>query len=180
MKKISHIITIFSFALFLITKGEAHGATTEVRGTWLTTTANTAIATPADTEASMRKLKDIGINTVYVESWKNGYTQFPSEVLQRTIGMRQRPATIAQDPGDKLDSRPQNPRDLVQETLIEAHRNGLIYISWFEYGFMAAHKETMNHLRRQKPEWLSRDVHGSESPASRSASVFTRSGVGGD
>ena len=162
MKKISHIITIFSFALFLITKGEAHGATTEVRGTWLTTTANTAIATPADTEASMRKLKDIGINTVYVESWKNGYTQFPSEVLQRTIGMRQRPVTIAQDPGDKSDSRPQNPRDLVQETLIEAHRNGLIYISWFEYGFMAAHKETMNHLRRQKPEWLSRDVHGSE------------------
>lgn len=125
--------------------------TNEVRGTWLTTTANTAIASPANTAISMRRLKEIGINTVYVESWKNGYTQFPSEVLRRTIGFAQRPADGAQ-----------NPRDLVQETLIEAHRNGLIYISWFEYGFMAAHKHTMNHLRRQKPEWLSRDVHGSE------------------
>lgn len=140
----------------------ANSATNEVRGTWLTTTANTAIASPADTATSMHRLKEIGINTVYVESWKNGYTQFPSEALRRTIGVLQRPAHIAQDPGVRLDLRPQNPRDLVQETLIEAHRNGLIYISWFEYGFMASHKETMNHLRSQKPEWLSRDVHGNE------------------
>lgn len=43
-----------------------------------------------------------------------------------------------------------------------AVRNGLIYIAWFEYGFMAAHKDTMNLLRSQKPEWLSRDSQGSE------------------
>lgn len=149
-------------AAFCALAGTSAATETEVRGTWLTTTANTAIATPADTAMSMRKLKEIGINTVYVESWKNGYTQFPSEVLQRTIGVRQRPVSIAQDPGDTPESRQQKPRDLLQETLIEAHRNGLIYISWFEYGFMAAHKDTMNQLRMQKPEWLSRDVHGSE------------------
>lgn len=117
----------------------------EVRGTWLTTTANHALRSPADTADTMRRLRGIGLNTVYVESWKDGYTQFPSSVLERTVGIRQHRA-----------------RDLVQETLIEAHRNGLIYVSWFEYGFMAAHKDTLNHLRRQKPEWLSRDRHGSE------------------
>jgi len=96
---------------------------------------------------------------VYVEVWKNGYTQFPSKVLERTIGVAQRPNTALQDPGDK-----QAPpaRDLLQETLIESHRNGLNYVAWFEYGFMAAHGSTSNHLRRLKPEWLSRDIKGNE------------------
>lgn len=124
-------------------------AAPEVRGTWLTTTANHALATPADTATTMRRLKRIGINTVYVESWKDGYTQFPSEVLQKAIGHRQRPSVPPA-------------RDLLQESLIEAHRNGLIHVAWFEYGFMAAHKDTMNALRLQKPGWLSRDIHGSE------------------
>lgn len=133
----------------------------EVRGTWITTTANDALRTPADTAATMRRLKDIGINTVYVEAWKNGYTQFPSNVLQRTVGVRQRPSAALQDPGDSA-ARSLPARDLLQESLIEAHRNGLIYVAWFEYGFMAAHKSTMNHLRLQKGAWLSRDIHGSE------------------
>ena len=133
----------------------------EVRGTWLTTTANDAIATPERTAQTMRRLREIGLNTVYVEAWKNGYTQFPSQVLQRTLGVAQRPAAALQDPGDRPAS-PRPARDLLQETLIEAHRNGLFHIAWFEYGFMAAHGSTMNHLRRLKPEWLSRDIAGHE------------------
>ncbi len=132
----------------------------EVRGTWVTTTANTAISTPANTAATMKKLADTGLNTVYVEVWKNGYTQYPSQVLKRTIGVERRPTQALQDPSDKASKIP--PRDLLQETAIAAHRNGLHYIAWFEYGFMAAHKTTMNDLWKQKPDWLSRDIKGSE------------------
>ncbi|MFA9274599.1 MAG: family 10 glycosylhydrolase [Candidatus Aquirickettsiella gammari] len=57
----------------------------EVRGTWLTTTANTAISSSENTEQSMRRIKEIGLNTVYVESWKNGYTQFPSKVVAQIV-----------------------------------------------------------------------------------------------
>jgi uncharacterized lipoprotein YddW (UPF0748 family) len=134
-------------------------STPEIRGTWITTTANDAIATPQNTAQTMRRLAEIGINTVYVETWKNGYTQFPSKVLERTIGVSQRPSIASQDPSEVA---PKPARDLLNETLIEAHRNRLIYIAWFEYGFMAAHQSTMNHLRRMKPEWLSRDINGSE------------------
>jgi uncharacterized lipoprotein YddW (UPF0748 family) len=134
--------------------------TTEMRGTWLTTTANDAIATPANTATTMRRLREIGLNTVYVEVWKNGYTQYPSAVLERTIGVPQRPAQLLQDPSEKSTNNV--PRDLLAETLIEAHRNGLHCYAWFEYGFMAAHASTNNHLRRLKPEWLSRDAQGSE------------------
>lgn len=134
----------------------------EVRGTWITTTANTAVATPADTANTMRRLRQIGLNTVYVEVWKNGYTQYPSEVLRRTIGVDRRPALMPQDPSDRPEALTRPSRDLLQEMLIEAHRNGLITVAWFEYGFMAAHKSSNPHLRRMKPEWLSRDIKGSE------------------
>ncbi len=134
----------------------------EVRGTWITTTANTAIASPQNSAETMKRLREIGLNTVYVETWKNGYTQFPSKVLERTIGIDRRPALMKQDPSDRPEDVRQYGRDLLQETLIEAHRNGLVYIAWFEYGFMAAHKDTHNHLRKQKPEWLSRDIKGNE------------------
>ena len=132
----------------------------EVRATWLTTTANTALSTPAATGATMRALREIGLNTVYVESWKNGYTQFPSQVLARTIGVAARPDQARQDPSDSPGPRPA--RDLLEEALIEAHRQGLVCVAWFEYGFMAAHGSTHNHLRRLKPEWLSRDRRGHE------------------
>lgn len=142
--------------IIVLTTPPSFGAVREVRGTWLTTTANNAIATPQNTQKSMRQLKEIGINTVYVESWKNGYTQFPSQVLQRTLGVSQFPHSPIQK------YKKNETRNLIEETLIEAHRQGLIYIAWFEYGFMAAHKSSMNHLRQQKPDWLSRDQDGNE------------------
>lgn len=139
---------------------DAPSAPAEVRGVWLTTTANDHISGPENTAETMRKLREIGLNTVYVESWKNGYTQYPSRVLERVIGVDRRPALVKQDPGDP--DRPVEARDLLGETVIEAHRNGLMIIGWFEYGFMAAHKDTQNHLREMYPHWLSRDQTGNE------------------
>jgi hypothetical protein len=137
----------------------AAAAPPEVRGTWLTTTANDHIATPERTAETMRRLRGIGLNTVYVEAWKNGYTQFPSRALEAVIGVDRRPQLTRQDPSD---TEPTPARDLLQETVIEAHRNGLLCVAWFEYGFMAAHKETQNHLREMYPHWLSRDIEGNE------------------
>jgi uncharacterized lipoprotein YddW (UPF0748 family) len=152
------VLATFASAVAADAKSTERQAAPEVRGTWLTTTANDHIATPEKTAETMRRLRAIGLNTVYVETWKNGYTQFPSETLERVIGVKQRPATAKQDPSDP--DRPLPARDLLQETLTEAHRNNLHYIAWFEYGFMAAYKDTDNHLRRMKPDWLSRDITG--------------------
>ena len=127
-------------------------ANPEVRGTWVTTTANEAISTPLHTETTMRQLREIGLNTVYVEVWKNGYTEFPSPTLKATIGIDQR---VSPSPSGAVQ------RDLLQETLIQAHRNGMIYIAWFEYGFMAAHKGTQNELRKRR-DWLSLDKNGND------------------
>ena len=145
-------------AVIAVARPPAGAAPPEVRGTWLTTTANDHLATPDHTARTMHRLREIGLNTVYVEAWKNGYTQFPSAALERVIGVERRPALVKADPSDP--DGPKEARDLLQEAVIEAHRNSLLCIAWFEYGFMAAHKDTDNHLRRMKPEWLSRDREG--------------------
>ena len=134
----------------------------EVRGTWLTTTANDALATPQRTAQTMRRLREIGLNTVYIEAWKNGFTQFPSRVLQRAIGLDRRPPGAAQDPSDTEAVRRADARDLLHEAVTEAHRQGLVAIAWFEYGFMAAHQSTLNPLRSLKRDWLSLDRQGRE------------------
>jgi uncharacterized lipoprotein YddW (UPF0748 family) len=127
-------------------------ASAEVRGTWMTTTANEAISTPANTAASMKRLREIGLNTVYVECWKNGYTEFPSEVMRKAVGV---PMKVSASPSGAVQ------RDLLDETLNAAHRNGLVYLGWFEYGFMAAWKDTQNELRARK-DWLSLDRNGKD------------------
>ncbi|HRK31606.1 MAG TPA: family 10 glycosylhydrolase [Tepidisphaeraceae bacterium] len=129
----------------------ASAAEPELRGTWVTTTANHAISSPENTALSMKQLREIGLNTVYVEVWKNGYTEFPSPTLKAVTGVDM-----------KINPSPDKPalqRDLLQETLIEAHRNSLVYIAWFEYGFMAAVKGTSNELAARQ-DWLSRDKNG--------------------
>jgi uncharacterized lipoprotein YddW (UPF0748 family) len=141
-------------------EGAAYAAPPEVRGVWLTTTANDHIGSPARTAETMDRLSEIGLNTVYVEAWKNGYTQFPSQTLKQVIGVERRPDLIKQDPGDP--DGPLVARDLLGEAVIEAHRHGLMIVGWFEYGFMAAHKDTRNHLREMYPHWLSRDIDGNE------------------
>lgn len=127
-------------------------AAPEVRGTWVTTTANNAIYMPAATADTMRELRAIGLNTVYLECWKNGYTEFPSETMKKFIGVSHK----------VNDAPPRFQRDLLFETVTEAHRNGLVAIAWFEYGFMAAYKDTKNELRAkgEKEGWLLEDPSG--------------------
>lgn len=101
------------------------GANPEVRGTWLTTTGVDHVRSGFNTEATMEDLRAVGLNTTYVETWKNGYTNYPSQTLKSIIGTTDRNPTIGSS------------RDLVQETLIHAHRNQLEYYGWFEYGAMS-------------------------------------------
>jgi uncharacterized lipoprotein YddW (UPF0748 family) len=124
----------------------ASHALAETRGIWLTTTGTNQIASPENTAATMKKISDIGLNTVYVEVWKLGYTEFPSDVAKKYSGVSM-----------KVNGPLQ--RDLLQETLIEAHRNRLIHIAWFEYGFMAAYSKYPNELSRRK-DWLSLNQNG--------------------
>ncbi len=138
------------FAAMTLLTGSTFAAPPEVRGTWLTTTANDAISTPAKTEETMRRLREIGLNTAYVECWKNGYTEFPSPMMKKLFNVEM-----------KVNGSNAIQRDLLAEASIQAHRNGMLCVAWFEYGFMAAFKDTNNELRARK-EWMTTTRDGKD------------------
>ena len=95
----------------------------EVRATWLTTTGPDAIGSGFNTEATVAELRRVGVNTLYTEAWKNGYTQFESPTIRAFSGVGKSP---------RLHNR-----DLLEEVGIQAHRNNQLNFAWFEYGFAA-------------------------------------------
>lgn len=141
--------------LLLIVAPTALAAPAEVRGTWLTTTGPDHISTGANTASVMADIRDVGMNTVYVETWKRGYTNFPSPTMDALVGRDRAPL---------LGSS----RDLVAETLVEAHRNQMNYIGWFEYGFATDFVGTTSSVQFASPltrvaqqrGWLLQDQSG--------------------
>jgi autotransporter-associated beta strand protein len=101
----------------------ALAASPELRATWLTTTASDDLLS-SNIATTMASLRQVGLNTVYVEAWKNGYTNYNSPTLANFIN------------GSSL-----NPslggRILLQESGTAAANAGLVHGAWFEYGLMA-------------------------------------------
>lgn len=95
----------------------------ELRGTWITTTGLTTgnISSNLTTATTYARLRAIGLNTTYTDLWRDGYTQFASPTMQSLIGVSKHPS---------LGSR-----DIARETTMQAHRNGMLNLGWFQYGF---------------------------------------------
>lgn len=124
-ESVNSYLSVLTLLALLCQPHSSIAATPEVRGTWLTTTGPDHIRGGTNTEQVLSDIRDIGLNTAYVETWKNGYTNYPSATLSAITGGVDRSTFLGSS------------RDLVQETLIHAHRNEMVHIGWFEYGFAA-------------------------------------------
>ncbi|MBU6223077.1 MAG: family 10 glycosylhydrolase, partial [Planctomycetes bacterium] len=105
-------------------------ASPEIRGTWLTTTSSDDWST-ANLQTTMNSLKQTGFNTVYVEAWKQGYTNFTSGSLTAFTGSQSLNPTVSG-------------RNFLNETRTAAANAGLIHGAWFEYGLMAEYSSPSN------------------------------------
>jgi uncharacterized lipoprotein YddW (UPF0748 family) len=109
----------------------------KIRGVWLTTAASTVFESKASIIDAMKLLVDAGFNTVFPVVWNNGYTLYPSKVLNQNFETNIKPG---------LD------RDILRE-VIDAAGSDLQVIPWFEYGFMASYKNDGGHILKKKPQW---------------------------
>ena len=111
------------FLAVLCVCSAARGASPELRGTWITTTGYTTgdVRTQAVTNSNFARLRAVGLNTVYMDAWRNGYTYFPSTTVQAITGSAKAPEI--------------GTRDLFGDTLIQSHRNGMAQFAWLQYGF---------------------------------------------
>lgn len=51
-------------------------------------------------------------------------------------------------------------RDPLERVLIEAHRNGIEVLPWFEYGFAASYSQNGGHILAMFPDWALKNNAG--------------------
>jgi uncharacterized lipoprotein YddW (UPF0748 family) len=146
-------------AILTLTSTSVHGATPELRGVWVSTTgignASSTVLNRAAVNANFQRLRNVGLNTVYMDAWRNGATYYPSQVVSKITG-----TTLASDAGG---------RDLFGDTLIQSHRNGMAQFAWLQYGFSPEFLNGGNTMSKplttymRDRGWLLKDINGNYS-----------------
>ncbi|ANE49987.1 glycoside hydrolase family 10 protein [Flavisolibacter tropicus] len=139
----------FSFyTLLLFCTLFCHGQKSQapVYGTWVTNVASNALRTKKDIRETVQLCKSYGLNTLYVVVWNKGVTMYPSDVVERYIGIKQDSVYKGFDP--------------IKEVITEGHKAGLKIFAWFEYGFAYDYNDTNSVWLKKYPHWAGRDAKG--------------------
>ncbi len=104
---------------------------------------------------AVSQLSQLNFNTIYPVVWNAGYTLYPSAIAQRA-GIQ--PFVYKGYEG----------QDMIADLVTQAHRQNLLVIPWFEFGFMAP---PTSELATQHPEWLTQKRDGSQTSFSDAGEV---------
>lgn len=138
------LLSIIAVLLFSAT----HSQETEpIRGTWITNVASDALLSKKNIREAVANCKKNGLNSIFVVVWNGGMTMYPSEVVQRYIGIRQDPVYKKFDP--------------IRYIVKQAHKAGLKVHAWFEFGFSYAYKDSNSVWLQKYPHWAGRKKDGS-------------------
>jgi len=139
---ISFSISILNFSPLLA----QNSARAELRGVWLTNVDSDVLFSRNNLRSAISRLQRLNFNTLYPVVYNGGYTLFPSQTMEKYIG-------IALDPEPRLQGR-----DMLQEVIREGRDRKMAVIPWFEYGLMAPED---SELVKRHPEWITRRRDGS-------------------
>ncbi len=120
------------------TPAQAQPTPPELRGVWMTNVASDVYSSRTSIARAMDSLAAWGFNAVFPVVYNNGYTLYPSEVMDEVTGEAVSPVFAG--------------RDLLEELLTEAHRVGIEVHPWLEYGFVAAYGKP-GPILDAHPEW---------------------------
>ncbi len=120
-----------------------------LRGVWIPNVQHSQVLdSKKNTAMAMNFLKKIGCNVVFPVVWNQGYTLFPSKVMQKYGFDAISPYFAVQK------------RDPLADVISEARRVGLAVIPWFEYGFIGSVRVDGSPILNKKPQWAARDRQG--------------------
>ncbi len=127
----------------------------EIRGVWMTNNDLDVLRDRAKVKEAMTQLRRLNFNTVYPVVWNSGYVMYPSAVARRE---EIQPFVYKGTDG----------HDIIADVINQAHRQGLLAIPWFEFGFMTP--ET-SELAFNHPDWLTQKRDGSQVSISAAGEV---------
>lgn len=111
----------------------------ETRSAWIT---QDRFATPAEAEATIRRLADAGFNLALVRAWYGGATIYPSAVVERAGGPRQHSQFAGRDP--------------LADLILLGRRYGVRIGTWMEYGLaerITSSSMAPGPILAAHPEW---------------------------
>ena len=111
----------------------------ELRGVWLTNIDSDVLLSKNALINAFDLLAECNFNTVYPTIWNNGYTLYPSVLMERFTGTQIYPIPELKD------------RDILKEMIPLAKEKKMSVIPWFEYGFMVPPNSKIVELR---PHWI--------------------------
>ncbi len=122
--------------------------TAELRGVWLTNVASEALYSRANIEAAVARCDSLGFTDIYVVTWNDATTTFPSETVRAVTGVAIQPEFAGRDP--------------LAEVIEAAHARGLRVHAWFEFGFSSSIDRPADGgpLLIARPHWAARDTAG--------------------
>ncbi len=127
----------------------------EIRGVWMTVNDKDILRDRAKVQDAMQQLRRLNFNTVYPVVWNSGYVMYESAVAKRN--------GIQPFVYKGLDGH-----DIIADLTNQAHRQRLLAIPWFEFGFMAP---PSSELALNHPHWLTQRQDGSQTSISSAGEV---------
>lgn len=127
----------------------------EIRAVWLTTSDTETLYDRPKMEEAISNLASLNFNTIYPVVWNSGYALYPSAVAQRA-GIQ---------PFVHRGFQGQEP---LAELIDKAHRQKLLVLPWFEFGFMAP---PTSELALNYPQWLTQARDGTQTTNSAAGEV---------
>ncbi|MBD2577863.1 glycoside hydrolase family 10 protein [Oscillatoria sp. FACHB-1406] len=142
-------IAIASLAILLanpLSPALAREPVQEIRGVWMTTNDTEIFIDRPKLKNAIAQLSRLNFNTLYPVVWNSGYVLYESALAQE-MGIQPFVPHGLQG------------QDTLADTIFLAHREGLLVMPWFEFGFMipALSEMTLSH-----PEWLTQRRDGGQ------------------
>ena len=113
---------------------------TRIRGVWMTSNDMPVMRDRAQLKAAVDSLKVANFNRIYPVVWNSGYVKYPSATARAT-GIQ--PFLFRGNQG----------QDMLADLINQAHRQGMLVLPWFEFGFMTP---PTSELAINRPNWLTR------------------------
>jgi uncharacterized lipoprotein YddW (UPF0748 family) len=136
----------------------------EIRGVWITNVDSDVLFTRDRLATAIKDLRKLNFNTIYPVVWNWGYTTYPSKVAKKTVGSSFMPKQSAGilinrklSPEEGLEGR-----DVLQELVVQGHKQKIAVIPWFEFGFMlpGTTDPAGSDFAKLHPDWLTQKQDG--------------------
>lgn len=123
----------------------------ELRAVKITNVDSDVLFSDASIAEAMDFCAEIGINVILPVVWNGSgadgtHTLYPSAVMDSLFGRSIHPAFAGRDPLKRL--------------IIEAHRNGMEVMPWFEMGFSPSYSQDGGYILDTYPHWACRNNQG--------------------